>query len=263
MFRELIYLSPEADCFAIASHLFDNDPARVKFFTPLQRASVLTQNYVGGMEADEPDLRAGGLAQPEFVGPPPPPVRRSFWGGVLSCWPLAFILILILGDQVGYWFIGLFVLGGLVLGEIASRRLHPSVAYVQSPPPPTPTLAARSALDEVLAEHRKRVQWFVEAGHAKIRLASIDDFVEGQRVYSEHPLIARKLRGVALVLFPLKVALLALPATVLAFEVGVAHPATGAALLTSCLVVILFRHYGFPLLAALNGQSSTEPQQEG
>lgn len=60
MFHELVFTAADGDCFGKVYRLFDNDPARAAFFSTLcGEATVMTQNYHGGMEADEDQLRAG------------------------------------------------------------------------------------------------------------------------------------------------------------------------------------------------------------
>jgi hypothetical protein len=60
-FRVAVFVSRADECFASVYRLLNNDPSRVAFKTPFANgAFALTQNYIGGMEADEETLRAGG-----------------------------------------------------------------------------------------------------------------------------------------------------------------------------------------------------------
>jgi hypothetical protein len=62
LFRHPVFVSRKGDCFASVYRLFNNDSTRVAFKTAFaDGAAVYTQNYNGGMEADEGSLRTGGL----------------------------------------------------------------------------------------------------------------------------------------------------------------------------------------------------------
>jgi hypothetical protein len=181
-FREAVFVSRAKDCFATVYRLFDNDPSRAAFKTSFgDGASVLTQNYVGGMEANEGTLRAGGLHCQE-----------------------------------------------------------------------TTSMEARTPLAEVLEEHGQRVRRFVLAGHPLLPTVTIDDYVAAEETYTDHPTIRRQLRGAVAVLFPLKLALLAGAPVLFAAIWGVHYTGIGAILLAASLSMLLFRYYGYPLLAALD-----------
>jgi hypothetical protein len=61
-FHEVVFIFDAGDCFASVYRLLNDEPQRVAFKTSFSDgAFVLTQNYAGGMEADEGTLRAGGL----------------------------------------------------------------------------------------------------------------------------------------------------------------------------------------------------------
>jgi hypothetical protein len=179
-FREAVFVSRANDGFATVYRLFDNDPSRVAFKTSFgDGASVLTQNYVGGMEVNEGTLRAGGLHCDE-----------------------------------------------------------------------TTTMEARMPLAEVLEEHGQRVRRFVLAGHPLLPTVTIEDYVEAEEAYSDHPTVRRQLREAVAVLLPAKLALLAGGPILVAAIWGVQY--IWAILLAASLSMLLFRYYGYPLLAALD-----------
>ena len=186
-FREAVFVSRADDCFASVYRLFDNDPARVAFKTSFgDGAFVLTQNYAGGMEADDATLRSGGL----------------------HC--------------------------------------------------ATTSLVERVALAEVLEEHRRRVCRFVVAGHPPLPAVTMDDYVAAEETYTDHPAVRRALRGNLAVLFPVKLALLAAAPVLCAAIWGIHHAGTWATLLDASLSMLLFRYYGYPLVAALDRIRPTE-----
>lgn len=269
LFHELIYVSRERDCYAVATRLFDNDPPRVSFFSALRGASVFTQNYIGGMTADEPDLRAGCLPPPEEVEsadtPASPPAAYPRWTGVFSFLILIIFILLLWSDtSEAVWQAPVLLAVG-VLGDLTSQyflRRFGSEKLPTPPPAPTVTVSDRRPLPEVLEEHRQRLQRFALAGHPVVPGEKEEDYLVGQRIYSSHPLIASKLRSAGLLTLPIKVAVLTLPPLILAFEAGPGHPATWAALLAGCFAVVLFRHYGFPLLAAMERVGGAQHQNQ-
>jgi hypothetical protein len=181
-FHEVVFVSGTGDCFAAVYRLFNNDPSRVALKTAFgDGAYVLTQNYDGGMEANEGTLRAGGLL-----------------------------------------------------------------------PHCTTTLVQRAPLAEVLEEHRQRVRCFVMAGHEPLPAVAIDDHVEAERKYTDHPAVQRVFRGSLAVLLPLKLAFLVAGPGLVVATWGVDHAGIWATLLAASLGVLLFRYYGFPLLEALD-----------
>lgn len=258
MFREVIFSAREGDCFAAAFRLFDNDLPRVLFFRSLaDGTSVLTQNYPGGVEADEPRLRAG--CPPAASAPPPAPPEAADGPApkpsrvpTVAVWLVALLVAVAsralesLGPS--FW----IALGSAVVVAFVFRL----VRIERVPADAQPMAVVRYPIPEVLAEHRDRLRHFARAGATPAAAAALDDFVEGQRVYAEHPRVGSVLRGASLVILPVKLSFLALGPVILACEVGPAHPATWAALLLGCLGVVLFRHYGFPLIAAADRQGA-------
>ena len=181
-FRNAIFVSRKEDCFASVYRLFNKDPSRVAFKTSFaDSAVVLTQNYAGGMEADEGSLRVGGL----FFG-----ARHK--------------------------------------------------------------IVDRTPLAEVLEEHRQRVRRFVLAGHSALPAVTVEDYVDAAQTYSDHPTVQRKLRAAIAVLLSVKLMfLIAAPGLFAAFW-GIDHAVIWPILLGETVCVLLFRYYGFPLLAALD-----------
>jgi hypothetical protein len=182
MFREVIFVSRRNDCFASVYRLFGNSPSCVAFKTSFgDGATVFTQNYVGGIEANEETLRAGGLRSEE-----------------------------------------------------------------------TTTLEERTPLAEVLEEHRHRVSLFVLAGHPLLPAVTIDDYVEAEQTYMDHPTVRRMFHGNVAWLFPWKLALLGSGPALFAAIWGVHPVGIWAILLAASLSMLLFRYYGYPLLEALD-----------
>jgi hypothetical protein len=62
-FREYAFASTDYQCFAMVYRLFVGEQPRVAFLTVFTSgAAAYTPNYLGGIVADEPDYRAGGVA---------------------------------------------------------------------------------------------------------------------------------------------------------------------------------------------------------
>ena len=164
-FREHIFLSADGTCFATVYRLFVGERPRVAFLTAFaDGAVVLTQNYAGGYEADEPDLRTGGV--------------------------------------------------------------------------PTEDLA------RVLAEHQARVGRFRERGRAPREGRTLEDFADIQNVYANHPTVSRALRFETLVLVLATLAVLGVSLAVMAWWLGLDHPAPWAFVLLECLAMVSIRVYG-------------------
>jgi hypothetical protein len=193
-FREVIFVSKTGDAFAAMYRLFDNDPPRVAFKTALSGgAFVFTQNYNGGMEANEPTLRAGGLAPAEASA------------------------------------------AGLESGA-------PAVRLAECTRPP---------LALVLEEHRQRVRRFILEGQTPLRAATVDDYLEADRGYMDHPTVRREFQSSVWTLGLFKLSFLAGVPGLFAI-LGAGHHVVIAALLAASVSVLLFRYYGHPLVAALD-----------
>lgn len=162
-FRELVFVSSEGDCFAAVYRLFNNDDPRVVFKTAFaDGAYVLTQNYLGGMEAQEATLWAGGME------------------------------------------------GSLV---------------------------------EVVAEHRRRVASLAAEGHKPLLAATMEDHVEAEWTYMEHPTVHSEHYGTTRVLLGMKLGFLTAGPAILAL-LGFGPIAIASVLLAQACVILLFRYYG-------------------
>ena len=163
-FYETIFVCPAEHCYATVYRLFNNDVPRVAFKTAFEDgAYVLTQNYLGGMEAREETLWAGGIAE--------------------------------------------------------------------------------VPLEDVLAEHRRRVQSFVLSGRRATPALTVEDYVEAEWGYMEHPRIRAEHRDTVKTLFGLKVAFLAGGAW-LAAHLGAGPVGIAAVLLAQSVLMLLVRYYG-------------------
>ncbi len=126
----------------------------------------------------------------------------------------------------------------------------------------TAMLEDRAALAEVLEEHRQRVRRFVLAGHPILTAHMIEDYVEVARTYSDHPTVQRNLGKNIAVLFWVKLGfLMAGPGLFAAFW-GIDHEAIWSILLAESASVLLFRYYGFPLVAVIDKLSKMLPAHE-
>jgi hypothetical protein len=164
LFREAIFVSRNGDCFAAVYRLFNNDPPRVAFKTAFaDGAYVLTQNYLGGMEAKE----------------------ATFWAGGVEDAPLI----------------------------------------------------------DVVAEHRRRTQLFELAGHAPVPALTIEDHVEAEWTYMEHPVMRSAYYGTVKTLFGMKVGFL-LGVPLLLTTCGVGLVGVGLISLAQSLGMLIFRYYG-------------------
>jgi hypothetical protein len=81
-------------------------------------------------------------------------------------------------------------------------------------------------------------------GHEPISAGTIEDFVEAQRTYTEHPAVWREFTSAVAVLFPFKLGFVLMAPVILGVIFGSSHPAVWAALLTTSLAVLVFRRYG-------------------
>ena len=105
----------------------------------------------------------------------------------------------------------------------------------------------RTPLLEVLEEHRRRVQRFILAGNALMSGQTIDDSLEGKRVFYEHPTVFWRLWPALLLLLLVKIGFLSVGPVILAHVYGIDHPAPWVALLGACAVALFVRYY-YPML---------------
>lgn len=248
VFREYVYASKTSDCYALVYQLFDNDPPRVAFITGfVEQAYVLTQNYRHGLTADRATFRAGGLPLPEGSRPPAQPDApcgsgRWVWAVFVLSLPGG---LFYLGLDPSWWkWVFVAVAAGLAVFMIGeSAEAEPS----QNNGP----LPDRDPLSEVLAEHYRRLAHFRSLGYTIRPASDIDDFLQLQQGYHQHPVPWWELRSATLLLLPVKVGFLALGPAILAYFLGIAHPLVGAALFLASLSVLYFRRYGFPIVEVM------------
>jgi hypothetical protein len=130
--------------------------------------------------------------------------------------------------------------GGLALDETAAAA-EPDARRIEQ----------RLPLERVLREHEQRVRSFLWTGHVPAPASSVDDYAEADRVYMDHPTVRREFRNSVALLSLLKAGLLA-AGPALAVLLGAGRDVVGAVLLAESLGMLVFRYYGYPLLAALD-----------
>lgn len=97
---------------------------------------------------------------------------------------------------------------------------------------------------EILVEHYRRLDRFLDAGHTPMKGDTLEDFLNIQHALHANPTVARQHRRNSLGLAIGTVAMLAFAFAKVAFDYGFNHPATWGVLLIECGGMVFFRLYG-------------------
>jgi hypothetical protein len=100
-----------------------------------------------------------------------------------------------------------------------------------------------ATLETVVAEHRRRVRKFVAAGHHPLPAVSMDDHIEAEIIYMDHPTMRSDHYGTVRTLFGFKVGVL-LGGPLLLYLFGVGTLGLAITMLLLACGMLLFRYYG-------------------
>lgn len=265
-FREFVFVSKKGDGYASVYRLWYNDPPRVAFLTMFASgAIVFTQNYQGGMEANEDTLRAGGLpnqATPAVESPaerlfrPPAPPPRETQERIVLGISFGVGLYLSVSHQFEYAF-PLSVLVGVVIAALLHKLTAPRP---ETPPAVVPMAEIRRSPEETWQEHQHRLLRFRQLGNVVAPSRTLEDYLHAEDHYHAHPTVIREFRGALMVILPFKLGFLALGPTPGAMIFGIVHPVPWILLLVECLVMVHFRYFGLPIVASLEKQAGFPSQ---
>jgi hypothetical protein len=249
-FVSYVYAAPNGDCFCTVNHLFVNDAPRASFLTTFRTGAVVfTQNYTGGREANEETFRAGPPKDADAPRPPmeeePAKSRAWQWTASLGLASLAGVLCHAKSIDDG-------LVWALLLVPIAFVWMGKKQPACKPRPQADVPVDARLPLNGVLEEHRRRVRQFSLASHIPMPCLTLDDRILAKDVYYAHPSTMRSLRGTLLFLWLVKLGFLVALPVLLAVNLGAEHVAIWAVLLGECLLALLMRHFGYPVLVALD-----------
>jgi hypothetical protein len=246
--RETAFASREKDCFAVVCRLGRSPMPFVSFFSAFANgATILTQSYLGGMEADYHTLRAGAPIRDVEAEEARRTMKRLFLPstkaealahGIFHVLLIGVGLLSLYTSLVPEWLGFAILLGGLC--AFASRQS-------KQPSEKSAGEQRRSvSLPEVLAEHRARIRRFLQNGYALAPANTMQSYVAGQDSYAAHPYVAWQLRGLcvvfALFVVPSLLGFAVIALGIVAACFGVEAPGW-LILFLACLSLFFLRHY--------------------
>jgi hypothetical protein len=242
-FHEYVFAGPANPGFAI---LYPNSqimPRRAAFLTVFTSGAVVfTKNYKGGLEAEENDFLATAPGQPvpgtqepdaPFAKPSVSIPMMVFHAGVALA---AALLFMDKFEEVA----PAWICGGI--GLFLAFSLLKVYAGAAEKPAPTEDAKFRVPLAVVLAEHRRHVAGFLQAGHVPVPGGGPESFIEIQRLYYAHPVTRRKFLNAEKTILGAKLVFFALGPGLLAYGLGLDNPAPWLCLLGEGLILAAIRY---------------------
>jgi hypothetical protein len=210
VFIEQAFACPPAAGFVTAYRLGLNHNVSVAMITCFESGSaVFTQNYVGGLTRVADGLIAGPPGFPKADSAEEKQAVKQPAPGLLTAVTLIEITTPLIAAAMVYFFlqhtylvwvgpvVSFFVVTWLksrLLGNVTSDQVDCVDEDDEDADEEEREEVDISSLQVVLAEHQRRVEAFGLAGDRPIPHATLEDFLQTQRIYNRHPAVVASFR---------------------------------------------------------------------